>query len=54
MEISTFCTPEVASEYVPQKPFVAHPAFHPDVLYVPPELGKLVVEDGAAVSTVHV
>ena len=31
---------------MPQKPFVAHPPFQPDVENVAPEPGKLVVEDG--------
>jgi len=31
-EISTFWTPDVASEYVPQKPIVVQPAFQPEVL----------------------
>ena len=38
--MSTACTPEVASEYVPQKPFVPQPAFQPKFEYVSPEAGK--------------
>ena len=41
MEISTDWTPEVASEYVPQKPFVPQPAFQSAFLYAPPEAGKV-------------
>jgi hypothetical protein len=32
METSTPWTPEPASEAVPQKPLVPHPAFQPDAL----------------------
>jgi hypothetical protein len=31
IESSTFWTPDVASEYVPQKPLVVQPAFHVEV-----------------------
>jgi hypothetical protein len=48
-------TPEPdPSACVPQNPFVAQPAFQPAVEYVPAEAGKVTVDDGAAVSTIHV
>ena len=51
METSTSATPEVASEYVPQRPEGAQPAFQPAALYVPAEAGKATVEEGAVAST---
>ena len=47
------CTPcmlKPASEWVPQKPLVAQPAFQPAVLYVPAEAGNVTVEAGAVLS----
>ena len=39
---------------MPQRPIVPQPAFQPEALYAAPLPGKLVVELGAIVSTVHV
>ncbi len=54
METSTSATPEVASEYVPQRPSGAQPAAQPEALYCPAEAGKAVVELGAVTSTSNV
>ncbi len=50
IEISTAWTPEPPSEWEPQKPFVAQPAFQPVVLYVPSAAGNATDEDGAVLS----
>ena len=50
METSTSATPEVASEYVPQRPGAVQPASQPAALYRAAEAGKVTAELGAVAS----
>ena len=50
METSTRCTPDVASDAVPQMPGLEHPAFHVAVVWLVLLSGKVTVELGFVLS----